>query len=180
MGDALAWIGQIAGWIGQFIPRWVIVDTTHAAVKFVRGSNVIPCSAGIHWFWPVTTNMVLHPIARQTSNLKTQTVTTKDKQVRAVGGMIVFEIADIEKILAHTFDPDETIRDITMSAIHDVCCGYTADELHDLQQDGKLERALKAEAKKELDRYGVRVIRMTLTDLAPCRVLKVITSASQD
>lgn len=180
MESAVAWIGAIFNWLGAFIPRWVIIDSTHAAVKFVRGSRVVACAAGIIWYWPVTTNLVLHPIARQTANLKSQTIMTSDERTVIVGGLIVFEISDIEKVLAHTFDPDETIKDICLSTIHDVCCQLTWTELHAEQRSGALDRKLRAEAKKDLDRYGVRVIKMTLTDLAPCRVLKLLNAMSQD
>lgn len=180
MESALAWIGQIAAWVGMWIPRWVVINTTMAAVKFVRGSQVVACGPGIHWYWPVTTEMLMHPIARQSNNLKSQTITTKDGRTVVIGGLIVFEIADIEKVLAHTFEPDNTINDITLGSIHDVCCQLTWQELQDGQRDGSLDTLLKKEARRDLDRYGVKVIRMTLTDLAPCRVLKLVTSTSQD
>lgn len=180
MEAALAWIGEIFRWLGAFIPRWVVVDTTHGGVKFVRGSNPVAFGPGIQWYWPVTTNMHVYPTARQTANLKTQTILTRDSRTVAVGGMIVYEISDVEKIIAHTFDPDETVKDITMSAIHDVVCMVTMDELLEGQRSGVLDRKLKAEAKRELDRYGVKVIKLTLTDLAPCRVVKLITSTSTD
>ena len=180
MDSALAWIGQVAAWVGQWIPRWVIVNTTCGAVKFVRGHTVVSCGPGIHWYWPVTTNFLMHPIARQTTNLRAQTVMTSDGRTIVVGGMVVYEIADIQKILAHTFDPDETIKDIAMSSAHDVCCQLSWDDLREQQRNGHLDRKLKSEARKDLDSYGVKVLKMTLTDLAPCRVLKIVNSMSQD
>jgi hypothetical protein len=39
---------------------------------------------------------------------------------------------------------------------------------------------LKREVRKSLDSYGIRVLKTMLTDLAPCRVLKLITSTSSD
>jgi regulator of protease activity HflC (stomatin/prohibitin superfamily) len=180
MESALAWIGHIASWIGQWIPRWIIVTTTHGAVKFVRGHTVVTCAPGVHWYWPVLTMFLVHPIARQTANLRSQTVMTSDERTIAVGGMIVYEIADIEKIIAHTFDPDETIKDIAVSSVHDVCCQLSWAEIREYQRNGQLDTKLKKEARRDLERYGVRVLKMTLTDLAQCRVLKVINSTSQD
>lgn len=180
MDSALAWVGQVAAWIGQWIPRWVIVTTTCAAVKFVKGHTVVSCAPGIHWYWPVTTIFLMHPTARQTVNLRAQTVMTSDGRTIVVGGMVVYEIADIQKILAHTYDPDETIKDIAMSSAHDVCCQLAWDDLREQQRNGALDRKLKVEARKDLDSYGVKVLKMTLTDLAPCRVLKIVNSMSQD
>lgn len=180
MDSALAWIGQIAAWIGQFIPRWQIVDTTRGAVKFVRGSRVVKLGPGLHWFWPVLTDFHVYPTARQAVDLRAQTFVTEDDKTIVVGGLIVYEIEDIEKILAHTYDPEETIRDITLSAIHDVCCQMSWDELKREQRRGTLDTKLRRESQKGLIDYGVKVLKTTLTDLAPCRVLKLVQSMAKD
>jgi hypothetical protein len=45
---------------------------------------------------------------------------------------------------------------------------------------GALDRELREEAAKGLKSYGVKVLRTTLTDLAPARVLKIVQSTSKD
>lgn len=180
MNDALGWIGQVIDWVGKFIPRWVIIDTTMAGVKFVSGSKVVVCPPGIHWYWPARTLIVIHPTARQTHNLKSQTITLRDEKVIIVGGLCVFEIKDIEKVVAQTYDPDEAIKDISLSAIHDVCCLLSWAEITEQQRDGRLDRALKSEAARELNKYGVKVLKMTLTDMAPARVLKIVQATTND
>jgi regulator of protease activity HflC (stomatin/prohibitin superfamily) len=180
MDGALAWVSEIARWIGQFVPRWEIVDTTQGAVKFVRGSQVHKLGPGWHVYWPLTTRFNTYPIVRQATDLRPQSLVTLDDRSILVGGLIVYEIHDVEAILARTFDPDDTIKDISLSAIHDVCCQKTWDELKQGQRSGALDRELRREAKKGLDDYGVRVLKMTLTDLAPCRVLKLVQSTSKE
>lgn len=178
--NALDWIGQIADWLGRFIPRWVIVETTHGAVKFVKGAQVVALGPGVHWFWPITTEFVAYPTARQATDLRAQTLCTTDDRSIVVGGMVVYEITDIEAIVARTYEPDDTIRDIALSAIHDVCCQKSWAELKDAQRKGDLDKELKREVAKELSRFGVKVLKTTLTDLAPCKVLKLMTSVSKD
>lgn len=175
MDSALGWIGQIAGWFGQWIPRWVIVRTTHGAVKFVGGSRVVALGPGWHIYWPVRTDFVIYPIVRQALNLANQTMETTDHITIMVGGMLVYEVHDISALVAYTFDPDDTIKDIAAAAIHDVCCSKTWDELKIGQQTGKLDTELRNEMKKGLSKYGVTVLRTTLTELAKCRVLKLIS-----
>lgn len=174
MENALAWVGQVADWIGRFVPRWVLIDTTECGIKWVRGSRVVVLPPGIHWYWPAVTSFIRHPVARQTNNLKSQTISLRDEKTVIVGGLVVFEIRDVEAALAHTFDIDDTIKDITLSAVHDVCCQLTWLELTEQQRSGELDRKLKTEARKELEKYGVRVLKMTLTDLAPAYVLKLV------
>lgn len=178
--NALDWIGQIADWIGRFIPRWEIVDTTQGAVKFVKGARVVALGPGIHWFWPITTTFVKHPTARQATDLRAQTLCTTDDRSIVVGGMVVYEITDIEAILARTYEPDDTIKDVALSAIHDVCCQKSWGELRAAQRAGELDKELRREVARELNRFGVKVLKTTLTDLALCRVLKLVTSVSKD
>lgn len=175
MDSALGWIGQVASWFGQWIPRWEIVRTTHGAVKFVWGAKVVALGPGWHCYWPFSTDFVQYPTARQADNLANQTIETKDGKTIMVGGMIVYEVHDIAALVAYTFDPDGTIRDIAAAAVHDVCCVKTWDELREGQRTGKLDTELRNEMKKGLSKYGVTVLRTTLTELAICRVLKLVT-----
>lgn len=178
MENAFAWIGQIISWFGQFFPRWAIVRTTHGWVKWVRGSEVKSGGAGVVWYWPATTDFVEFPIARQTVPLPSQVITTKDKQTITVGGMLVYEVTDVAKLLA-CYDTDDTIRDIAASSLLDVCCKLTWEELQS-GQGRTLDTRLRNAAKRELEDYGVNVIKFTLTTLAPTRVYRVVQSTFQE
>ena len=179
MGDALAWIGQIAEWVGRFVPRWQIVDPVHGAIKFVRGARVVPLGAGIHWYWPVTTEFHEYPIARQAVRLEPQNLTTTDGEVIVVVGVITYEIDDIEKILAHTYDPEETVRDVAATAIHDVCIRFSWEELRGEEREGTLNTKLRNEVQKGLKDYGVKVLKAMLSDLAPCPVFRLVQSMAK-
>lgn len=180
MEGALAWIGQLATWFGQFFPRWVILNTTEGAVKFVRGSNPVVLAAGIHWYWPAMTELRVWTVARQPVDLPTQTITTADGKSVGVGGSLTFRIVDLLPLLAHSFDPDKTIRVKAASVIHHVCSRMTWDELQAARHSGALNRALRVAMCKKLKPLGVRVIEAPLTDFASARVLKVIQTISQD
>jgi regulator of protease activity HflC (stomatin/prohibitin superfamily) len=180
MDGAFAWIGQIVEWFGQFFPRWTIIRTTHAGVKFVKGKKTVALGPGWHVWWPLTTDLLVHPVARQAADLRTQTLMTTDGKTLVVGGLIVYEIKDIEAILAHTWDPDQTIKDITLSAIHDVLVRMSWVEVRTGQELGTLGLKLRRRARRELDKYGVRVLRVTITDLAQTRVYKLMQSTSTD
>jgi regulator of protease activity HflC (stomatin/prohibitin superfamily) len=176
MEGAFAWLGKIFDWFGQFVPQLVIVDTTHGAVKFVRGKKIVACKPGLHVFWPLVTTMVKYPTARQGVDLRTQTLVTKDGKTIVAGGMIMYEVRDIELILAHTYDPDETIREIALAAIHDTLAKMLWMEIRGEQESGRLQRRLRQRLRRDLAKYGVHVIRATLTDLATTRVLKLLQS----
>lgn len=180
MGGALEWISKVAEWFGKFIPCWVLLDTTMGGVMFVRGKNVVEIGPGVHWYWPAWTKLDTYPTARQADDLRSQTMVTTDDKVIAVGGMIVYSVHSVATLLGSTYNPAATIKDIALSAIHDVCCQMSWPELKEAQRKGTLDTRLKNSAKKVLDEYGVTVLKVMLTDLAPCRVVKQIQSISQD
>lgn len=180
MESAFSWLGAIFEWIGQWIPRILIVDTTHAAVKYVWGKNAIPLGPGWYLWWPISTQVTMYPVARQACDLKAQTITTHDGRTVIVGGLLVYEIVDVLAAVATTFEPEETAKTIVLASIHDVCAQYSWPELQEHLRSGKLGKEMKAEAKKDLDKYGVKVLSLTLTDLAPCRVLKLVTASTGD
>jgi regulator of protease activity HflC (stomatin/prohibitin superfamily) len=178
MDSALAWIGQVANWFGQFFPRWIILNTTQGAVKFVRGSRPVILGPGIHWYWPAVTEVKEWIIAMQPVDLPTQTIVTSDGKTVAVGGAVIFRIRDIGPLLTDVWDPDKTIRVMASTVIRDVCSEATWDELR--ASNGALQRELKRAMGRRLRRFGVVVITATINEFGPCRVLKVLQSTSQD
>lgn len=180
MESALAWVGQIAAWIGQWIPRWVILDVTIGGVKYVKGQPRECAPGRIHWYWPVTTLFETYPVARQADDLRSQTIVTADDKTIVVGGMVVYEVTDIMKLLPRVFKAMPTIRDITLTSIHDVCCRMTWEELRQGQRRGNLDVRLKNAAQQALGEYGVNVIKVQLTDLAPTRVIKLFQTTGTD
>lgn len=180
MDSAFAWLSQIIEWFGQFIPKRELVDPTHRALKFVRGKPGVTLQPGMHFYWPITTTFFSHPIVRQAIDLRSQTFMTTDEVTAIAGGLVVYEVSDVELLVGHTYDPDITIREIAIGEIHGVLCSMTWSEIRTTLAAGKLDTRLRVEVRKALEKYGVRVLNVTLTDLAKCRVIKLFNSNSVD
>jgi len=169
MNESLGWIGELASWLGKFIPRWTILDTTQSAVKFPRGRNPkLYGPGGIIFWWPASTIVKTYPIARQATDLRSQRLLTKDGKLVLVRTLIVYEIADLLPLMTEVWEPESTVEDIALSAVYDVVRGMTYEDL--LKTTGVGIR-LRQEAMKWLRPYGVKVLKMGLTDLAPTRVV---------
>lgn len=173
MEGALAWIGQVAEWIGQFIPRIRNVRLTHRAVKFRFGKAYI-VEPGLKWYWPLITDFIEYPVVRQAVTLPEQTMVTSDYKTIVIGGMMIYEVEDLLILCSTTFSPDESVRDLSLTAVHDVACKMTWDDLTREQQRGTLDTKLRQGAQHELKTYGVKVVKLMLTDLAPTKVLRLV------
>lgn len=180
MESALAWIGQVAEWFGQFIPRRVVLDTTEGAIKFVNGKDPVYCGPGKHWWWPWTSKFESFPIVRQTDNIETQTLETSDSRTFLVNGTITYSVNDLLKLMTTVHSPVTAIAEISTSALNDVLCKMTWAEIEDEQRKGTLKTKLKVAAQRELADYGVTVIRLKINSLARCRVLKISQSNASE
>jgi hypothetical protein len=180
LDSALGWIGTIAEWVGRWVPRWVILDTTEAAIKYVKGRPVLCPGGQIHWYWPATTTWHEYPTARQTVRLETQTMESTDGKTFIVSGIITFEVKDLFALMTTTYSPDGTVQELAASAVHDICCEFTWEELQAEQRKATLKTKLRNEAQKQLRGYGVEVLKLQLTSLARARAYKVSQSTSSE
>jgi regulator of protease activity HflC (stomatin/prohibitin superfamily) len=193
MESALAWIGRIADTLISFFPTWTILNTTEGAVKFqtvrfrdlVRGkwdttAKIVLLDPGLHVWWPVVSEIKSWVVARQPVDLPTQTFTTSDGRVIAVGGGLLFRIVDAEKLIADTWDPDKMIRIKSAGVFQDVCGRASYDELQMAKNDGRLVKELRRALRRRLRPFGVVVLDVSITDFAPARVYKLIQATSQD
>jgi regulator of protease activity HflC (stomatin/prohibitin superfamily) len=180
MEAALSWIGTVVEWFGQFIPRFTIVPPTHGAIRYNSRSRVTTAlTDGWHFYWPALHYFQSYPVKNQTADLRPQKLTTKDDKTVLVGALVSYEIIDVEAILAHTWDAEDTTRDRALRAVTRVVLSHTWEELKQEARRGTLDTKLKHQAQKALDSYGVKVTEMSLTDLTLTRVFSLVQSTNQ-
>src|SRR5581483_7486267 len=121
MESALAWVGQIADWVGQFVPRVRNVHVGRRGIKFRHGAVEI-VEPGLHIYWPLTTDWDDYPVVRQGEVLREQTLVTKDDKSIVVGGMLIHEITNLDTLVTTCYSSVQTVKDIAMTVVHDVCC----------------------------------------------------------
>ena len=168
-----SWLSQLFETFGSLFPHLRHVKATHRAVQFA-GKRVKELAPGLHWWWPITTEILDLPVVRQTLNIATQVVTTRDGSPVAASGVVVYEISDIMAALGRCYDHEETIGDVALCAVVEVLQSYDLPALREALSSGDLERRLSKVSRKRLKSFGVRVVRCALTDFAPCQVFRVI------
>lgn len=196
MEGALAWIGQLAEWIGKFFPRWALLDSTEGAVKFTGfllprhlrlkfggydgDLRVTVHGPGIHWYWPTVSSWQAYPTAFQTDDLPSQTVETADGVTITVSGMISYSISDLGKLLPRTHSVVKAVQVLSMTTIHGVVCKMKWEDLREKQRRGTLKTDLRNAARKELAEFGIEIEDCMLTDLVRTRAYRLISSTQAD
>jgi regulator of protease activity HflC (stomatin/prohibitin superfamily) len=177
MESAFAWLNQLFQAIYQFFPRILIVRATHGAVKWVRGKKVVALGPGLHFYWPLTTDVEVIVTARQTLAIPDQVMTTKDAKKVVVKTLVVYRIPDVVRAIGKlNWDVDTTINDLTQSAVIRVIATHTSEEIMQGIAGESLTTTLTHEVRKELRQFGVHVNRCKLVDYSECKVFKLLTS----
>ena len=174
MNSAFQWLSDLIRWLGKLVPRIIIVLTTHAGVKWVRGKYPKLLEPGLHFYWPIVTEVTVYPQVRQTANLPCQLLMTSDSKTVMVGGIVVYDVKDMLRALTKTYELDETIRDLSLVAIKKVVISRTLDELRTQQEsiDEALTRTLSDQLARQ---FGIRVIAFYLSDFTVCRCFGLVS-----
>lgn len=168
-------LGQLLQWFASWIPRLQVMPATHRGIRFRRGKIVRVIEPGLYIYLPITTEVESLPVKRQTVNLPTQTLKTKDGTSVAVNVVVVYEITDIERALVDTWDIEQTISDVALVADVEIVTNNTLEWLT-TNIAGEVEKALTRRTRSELHPYGVRVIKAFLSDLCDAHVLRLLSN----
>jgi regulator of protease activity HflC (stomatin/prohibitin superfamily) len=170
---ALDWIGYIVEWIGNFIPRILHVRRTHQGVIFTR-SKAKKIGPGIHIYLPLWSQVEIYPVKRQTLNLPSQILTTKDRQSILIDVAVIYNIVDIYRALVDTYELQDTIRDICQAAVKKCISQYSFDCIIDEQEE--IDEEIFSEISSQVLDYGIGIENAFITDIAKSKVLKLVTS----
>ena len=174
MTGLFEWFGSLMERLLSFIPRLGICRAGHAGVKFKRGSIVEKIEPGLYVYWPAVTEVETMPVARQTVNLVTQRLTTKDGVPVIFSLMVVYRIQDIVKAVVETWDFTDTIGDVALeAALHSVLT-RTWEELK--TNYDQVQKELTRTVRSALYPYGVKVEYAAITDMASAQMIAVIAN----
>ena len=173
MEAAFSWIGEIWAFLVSLLPHMDLMPPTHGGVKFKRGGRVQEIKPGLYWHWPITTDVTTMPVKRQTISLDVQTLTTEDGFTVSVAATIVFEVNDVRKALAETWDVDDTVGDLAQRSVLAAVCGRSFETLRE-ELTGCVAAEIKASCKKDLRQFGVLVKDAFLSDFAEVTAYRVI------
>jgi len=178
MEAALGWLGQIFEALLCIVPRLIIVRATHEGVKWRMGKDAVRVPKGLCFYWPLVSEVDRIVVARQTINLPTQVLTTKDKKPVVVGAFAVYSIYDVVKAIGEkNWDVDDTVANIALAAVVEVVTSHTLDELLEGVSEGrnsKVNRSLTITCRKQLRQFGVQIQRCGITDFAESKAYRLV------
>lgn len=172
MDAALGWIGELVAWLVAWLPHLVLVRKTERAIKFIRGRTV-EIGPGLHFYWPITTEVEVHPVVRQVLPLGVQTLTTEDGATVIVDGVLAFTISDLTLFKVENWEAEDSVSDLSQAGIRKAIVGRTFEQIQKARAD--VDNLLSKEAQKLLQPLGVSVEYLRIVSFARATVLNLVS-----
>jgi len=167
------WLNEIISGLLKFVPRPVIIRATHGGVCWLFGKYVRELKPGWHWIWPLIMDWLDIVVARQTNNIETQTVETKDGIPVSISMVVVYSINNIIAAIGEkNWDVDTTVNDISQVALTGIVNTNEYEYLR-LHLTGEIQTKLTEYCRRELKKFGVQVSHTGIVNFAKAEV-KVI------
>lgn len=147
---------------------FVIIDEWEEAVILRFGKYRRTLKSGLYFKIPFIDSVWKHTVITQSIDIPPQSLTTADGQNVVVKGIIRFTIFDIKTFLLTITEPKDVLMDTTGGMIRDIVEETEWWDMNDL--DVRLTR----EVSKFVKKWGIKVEKVTLTDLQIASSIRII------
>lgn len=134
-------------------------------LRFGRFNRV--AGPGFHWTIPFVKYALKRSVVTTTTALRPQSVVTLDGKVVTSEAVVRWRVSDVKTFTLDVWDGTNVIIDSTQGAIANALRAVNSD-------DPELPKKILSESRKALTKYGIAVEAVTLTALAPVRVIRLI------
>lgn len=159
--------------LDRILPAYV-VKQYQAAVHFRWGRFLKVTGPGLHWKIPIADDVDHHLVATTTLTLPAQSVTTIDGVSVVVKAHVKYAVTDVAVYGTAVTDAIDALSDVTCGIIHEAMRELTWDNARATDLSSRFTKDAKREAKQ----WGISVSRVTVTDLAQMRSIRLFNEGS--
>jgi len=152
---------------------WTIVDAGHHCGIFRLGNYHRTLEPGFHLKIPFVEEVNTHNTCVTTLRLEPQTLTTLDGVAVVVAAIVKYQIEDIKPYLTEIWDQHDVLGDVSMGAIRTNISQTAYNELVSNPPEDKVATAVR----RECNRYGFRIHKITFTDIGRMKSIRLVTHA---
>ena len=147
-----------------------VINAYEGAIVLRLGKYHRTLAPGLHFKWPFVEQAFSSRTCVTTLRLSPQTLTTKDDVPVVVSAIVKYQINDVKLYHLQIWDAADVLADVTMGAIRFAvnAVPYTA-----LIAQPPEPQVLEA-VRKEVNKYGFRVHKITFIDLGRVKSLRLL------
>ena len=149
-----------------------IIDMWEEGIVLRAGKFHRTVKPGIYLKIPFLDSVWTHTVITQSIDIPPQSVTTADNYNVVVKGIIRFTISDIKLFLTTITEPNDVLIDTTGGMIRAIIENTKWENIVDI------DKKLTAEVGKFVKRWGIKVEKVTLTDLQIANSIRIIQDST--
>lgn len=152
---------------------FVIVEQWNEAIHLRFGLYIRTLKPGIYFKIPLLDSIIETSVITQSVNLPAQTLTTLDEQGIVLKAIIRYSITDVKKFLLNVMHANDVLIDTTQGMIRDVV------EITNWEDLVNVNETITNEVKRYVDRWGINVEAVTVTDLGIVKAFRIFGDETQ-
>lgn len=159
--------------LGKDVLLWVVIEEWNEAVLLRFGKFVKVLKPGIHFKIPFFDSVWETETITQSIDMNPQSITTADGKNIVVKAIIRFSVVDTKTYVMSIMKPHDVLVDTTQGMIREI---IEDTRWYDLVG---IDKQLTTEVGKFMKRWGIKVEKVTLTDLAEIPSYRVIMNKEE-
>lgn len=171
----MEWLNQLISRLFCWVPRITLVAPDEDGIIETLGKRWSHMPPGWYIWWPLIQRTIRVVVTPQVVNLPGQSAYTKDKVSIVISGALQYRIDDAAKALLEVQDFDESLIALSLGIIAEYVNGRTLDECMNID---KLCGEILKGIRKASAGWGIKIMRVLITDLAPVQSFRIIGNAN--
>ena len=169
----MEWLRELLDRLTSVFPRILQLTKFEAGVRFSFGKYRKVLGPGWYMYMPLFQRMIWMEVQSQITDLRTQSIRTKDGKDIIVSGAIQYSIDDVDEAICLIQDIDKALSVLALGIILKFVSKRTLVECQDIE-------ALKSEilkgSRSRMKVWGVRVESVEITDIGVSRNIRLLSN----
>ena len=149
-----------------------VIDQWEEGILLRFGRFVKVVKPGLVWKIPFVDVVWKYTVITQSIDIPPQSVTTADNKNVVVKGIIRFTVSDIKLFLTTITEPKDVLTDTTGGMIREIIEDTNWIDIVDI------DKKLTSEVSKFVKKWGIKVEKVTLTDLQIANSIRIIQDST--
>lgn len=166
----MEWLTEILTAVRNVFPKSFSVFPDEGGVRITFGKRVKALKSGWYIYWPLIQHVEKISITPQPIDLRAQSVLTSDNIDMAISGAILYKINDARKAILEVQDYDRSVVTVALGVIAEHIGNHQSDKL----EIEKLREAILTKVREEAVGFGLKIMRVYITDLGHAKNLRIL------
>lgn len=164
----------LLAWIGDRIAVLVIWQTIYdwqRGIKIRLGRIRGELGPGLHWRWPFIEEFEVADTTERTTDLRPAAATTLDGKPVTASANMIYKVVSPAKMWKTVQSVDDSVKNMALGYLVEAIGSRRWESV--VRDRRHIQEWMLAEVNKEFSRWGVRVIKVTITDLVITKQIRL-------